>query len=174
VISSSKIAKVVAVVSLGAMLAMGCSSKKTTGVNDGTGAGGIGTGNIGGTNDKAFPGGTLSGNEKSPLSDIHFAYNEYTIEAQDGSVLRSNATWLQTNAQTRVQVEGHCDERGSEEYNIALGAKRAQAAKDYLVTLGIPGSRISTISYGKELPACQDHDESCWAQNRRDHFAVSK
>jgi len=58
--------------------------------------------------------------------------------------------------------------------DIALGAKRAQAAKDYLVTLGIPGSRISTISYGKELPACQDHDESCWAQNRRDHFAVSK
>ena len=174
VISSSKIAKVVAVISLGAMLAMGCSSKKTTGVNDGTGAGGIGTDNIGGTNDKAFPGGTLGGNDKSPLSDIHFAYNEYTIEAQDGSVLRSNATWLQTNAQSRVQVEGHCDERGSEEYNIALGAKRAQAAKDYLVTLGIPGSRISTISYGKELPACQDHDESCWAQNRRDHFAVSR
>src|SRR5712675_3255231 len=174
VISSSKIAKVVAVVSLGAMLAMGCSSKKTTGVNDGTCAGGIGTGNIGGTNDKAFPGGTLGSGEKGPLSDIHFAYNEYTIEAQDGSVLRSNATWLQTNAQSRVQVEGHCDERGSEEYNIALGAKRAQAAKDYLVTLGIPGSRISTISYGKELPACQDHDESCWSQNRRDHFAVSQ
>jgi len=175
VISSSKIARVVAVVSLGAMLAMGCSSKKTTGVNDGTGANGIGSSGIGGsTDDKAVTTGSLGSNEHGPLSDIHFAYNEYTIEAQDGSVLRSNATWLQTNAQSRVQVEGHCDERGSEEYNIALGAKRAQAAKDYLVTLGIPGSRISTISYGKELPACQDHDESCWAQNRRDHFAVSK
>src|SRR5713101_5823429 len=175
VISSSKIAKVVAVVSLGAMLAMGCSSKKTTGVNDGTGSSGIGTSGVG-----AGGGSTLEDFAKGripvqgPLSDIPFAYNEYTIEAQDGSVLRSNATWLQTNANSRVQVEGHCDERGSEEYNIALGAKRAQAAKDYLVTLGIPGSRISTISYGKELPACQDHDESCWAQNRRDHFAVSQ
>ena len=174
VISSSKIAKVVAVVSLGAMLAMGCSSKKTTGVNGADGTSGIGTGNIGGTDDKALSSGSLGSNEKGPLSDIHFAYNEYTIEPQDGSVLRSNASWLQNNGQTRVQVEGHCDERGSEEYNIALGAKRAQAAKDYLVTLGIPGSRISTISYGKELPACQDHDESCWAQNRRDHFAVSQ
>ena len=175
VISSSTIAKVVAVVSLGAMLAMGCSSKKTTGVNDGTGANGIGTSGVGGsTGDTALPNGSLGSNEKGPLSDIHFAYNEYTIEAQDGSVLRSNATWLQTNGQSRVQVEGHCDERGSEEYNIALGAKRAQAAKDYLVTLGIPGSRISTISYGKELPACQDHDESCWSQNRRDHFVVSQ
>jgi peptidoglycan-associated lipoprotein len=174
VISSSTIAKVVVVVSLGAMLAMGCSSKKTSGINGTEGAGGIGTSGVDGTNGKALPGGSLGSNEHSPLSDIHFAYNEYTIEAQDGSVLRSNATWLQTNGQSRVQVEGHCDERGSEEYNIALGAKRAQAAKDYLVTLGISSARISTISYGKELPACQDHDESCWAQNRRDHFAVSQ
>jgi len=174
VISSSTIAKAVAVVSLGAMLAMGCSSKKTTGVNDGTSATGIGDQGLGGTPTKGFDTGSLGSGEKGPLSDIHFAYNEYTIEAQDGSVLRSNATWLQTNGQSRVQVEGHCDERGSEEYNIALGAKRAQAAKDYLVTLGIPGSRISTISYGKELPACQDHDESCWAQNRRDHFTVTQ
>jgi len=111
---------------------------------------------------------------QGPLSDIHFAYNEYTIEEQDGSVLKSNASWLQKYPQTKVQVEGHCDERGSEEYNIALGAKRAQAAKDYLVTLGISGSRISTISYGKELPLCTEHDESCWSQNRRDHFVVSQ
>src|SRR5712672_2288260 len=174
VISSSKIARVVAVVSLGAMLATGCSSKKTTGVNGADGTSGIGTSGVGGTETKGFDSGSLGSGEKGPLSDIHFAYNEYTIEAQDGSVLRSNATWLQTNANSRVQVEGHCDERGSEEYNIALGAKRAQAAKDYLVTLGIPGSRISTISYGKELPVCTEHDESCWAQNRRDHFVVSQ
>jgi peptidoglycan-associated lipoprotein len=175
VISSSKIARVMAVVSLGAMLAMGCSSKKTTGVNGADGTNGIGTSGVSGSDSslEKFKKGSLGGSG-GPLSDIHFAYNEYTIEAQDGSVLRSNATWLQTNGQSRVQVEGHCDERGSEEYNIALGAKRAQAAKDYLVTLGIPGSRISTISYGKELPACQDHDESCWAQNRRDHFAVTQ
>ena len=89
-------------------------------------------------------------------------------------MLKGNASWLTAHPQTKVQVEGHCDERGSEEYNIALGAKRAQAAKDYLVTLGIEGSRVSTISYGKELPLCQEHDESCWQQNRRDHFAVSE
>ena len=109
-----------------------------------------------------------------PLSDIHFGYNDYTIQDQDGSVLKSNASWLQAHPQTKVQVEGYCDERGSEEYNIALGAKRAQAGKDYLATLGISDTRMSTISYGKELPLCQDHDESCWSQNRRDHFSVSK
>ena len=174
VISSSTIARAVVVVSLGAMLVMGCSSKKPSGINDANGANGIGTTGVGGTDTKGFDSGSLGTGEHGPLNDIHFAYNEYTIEPQDGSVLRSNASWLQKNAQTRVQVEGHCDERGSEEYNIALGAKRAQAAKDYLVTLGIPSSRISTISYGKELPACQDHDESCWSQNRRDHFAVAQ
>src|SRR5712692_8362316 len=152
VISGSTIAGVVAVVSLGAMLAMGgCSSKKTSGINDANGASGIGDKGLGGSETKGFDTGILGKNERGPLSDIHFAYNEYTIEPQDGSVLRSNATWLQTNAQSRVQVEGHCDERGSEEYNIALGAKRAQAAKDYLQTLGINAERISTISYGKEL-----------------------
>jgi peptidoglycan-associated lipoprotein len=109
-----------------------------------------------------------------PLSDIHFGYNDYTINDQDGSVLKSNASWLQAHPQTKVQVEGYCDERGSEEYNIALGAKRAQAGKDYLATLGISDTRMSTISYGKELPLCTEHDESCWSQNRRDHFSVSK
>ena len=73
-----------------------------------------------------------------------------------------------------VQVEGHCDNRGSEEYNIALGAKRAQSAKDYLVTLGIAANRISTISYGKELPLCTEQTDDCWARNRRDHFVVSQ
>src|SRR5271169_767082 len=176
VIRGSTILRAVAVVSLGAMLAMGgCSSKKTSGINDANGASGIGDKGVGAGGDApGFKSGSLGSGEHGPLSDIHFAYNEYTIEPQDGSVLRSNATWLQTNAKSRVQVEGHCDERGSEEYNIALGAKRAQAAKDYLVTLGIAGSRISTISFGKELPLCTEHDESCWSQNRRDHFAVSE
>ncbi len=114
------------------------------------------------------------GRRRRQWQQHQFAYNEYTIQPQDGSILRGNASWLQKNAGSRVQVEGHCDDRGSEEYNIALGAKRAQAAKEYLVTLGIPGDRISTISYGKELPLCTEHDESCWSQNRRDHFAVNQ
>ncbi len=161
---------------LGLTLALaGCSSKKTkpVGAENGSGSN-IGESGQGGSSLTNLQNGTLGSGTGGPLSDIHFAYNAYTIEPQDGSVLKSNASWLEKNQQTRVQVEGHCDERGSEEYNIALGAKRAQAAKDYLVTLGIPASRISTISYGKELPLCTDHDESCWAQNRRDHFVVSQ
>jgi peptidoglycan-associated lipoprotein len=160
---------------LGVTLALaGCSSKKAKPVGpEGAGGSNIGENGQGGSSLEALKKGTLGG-EGGPLSDIHFAYNAYTIEPQDGSILKSNASWLQSNPQSRVQVEGHCDERGSEEYNIALGAKRAQAAKDYLVTLGIPSSRISTISYGKELPLCTEHTESCWAQNRRDHFVVSQ
>ncbi|MGH7905417.1 MAG: peptidoglycan-associated lipoprotein Pal, partial [Candidatus Binataceae bacterium] len=108
-----------------------------------------------------------------PLSDIHFGFNDYTIDPQDGQVLKSNAQWLEQHPQSHVQIEGHCDERGSEEYNIALGARRAQAAKDYLETLGVAGDRISTISYGKELPLCTEHTDDCWAKNRRDHFVVT-
>jgi peptidoglycan-associated lipoprotein len=159
-------------VALGLILAAGCSSK-TKGVQ-GEGSGVGSESNLGsqGSLEQFKNTGTLSGS--GPLTDIHFGYNTYNIEPQDGSILKQNASWLQSNPRTRVQVEGHCDERGSEEYNIALGAKRAQAAKDYLETLGVEGSRISTISYGKELPLCTEHDESCWEQNRRDHFVVQQ
>lgn len=175
---SSIVGRNAALVLLGAVLVLGgCSSKKSTTGVDGTDASKLGENGMGAGGDSSLTQlqkGTLGGGDHGPLTDIHFGYNEYTIQPQDGSILRSNASWLQSNPATRVQVEGHCDERGSEEYNMALGAKRAQAAKDYLVTLGIAGSRVSTISYGKELPLCTEHDESCWAQNRRDHFAVSQ
>src|SRR5260370_36948025 len=172
--SSSTLAKTIAIASVWAVLVMaGCSKKPAPVGAENPGANQIGennTGAGGGTPPDDFGSGHVGG----PLSDIHFGYNDSTIQEQDGSVLRSNASWLQAHPQTRVQVEGYCDERGSEEYNIALGAKRAQAGKDYLATLGISETRMSTISYGKELPLCEDHDESCWAQNRRDHFSVSK
>lgn len=152
-----------------------CSSKKPAAVGDtnpnGTGIGENPTGPAGGGLEPWEQGTVGRG---GPLSDIHFGYNDSTINDQDGSVLKSNASWLQAHPQTKVQVEGYCDERGSEEYNIALGAKRAEAGKEYLATLGISDSRMSTISYGKELPLCTEHDESCWSQNRRDHFMVSK
>jgi peptidoglycan-associated lipoprotein len=156
------------------LLVASCSSKKTAPVGDTNPANGIGEGGTGSstTTQDDWEKGTVG--RGGPLTDIHFGYNDYTIQEQDGSVLKSNASWLQAHPQTKVQVEGYCDERGSEEYNIALGAKRAQAGKDYLATLGISDSRMSTISYGKELPLCTDHDESCWSQNRRDHFSVSK
>jgi peptidoglycan-associated lipoprotein len=161
-----------------ALAFLGCSSKKNQ-----PGAGGPGgLPGAGGMRESGMgPGdrgsldilkkGTHEG-DQGPLKDIHFGYNDYTIQPQDNDILRANADWLQQNRKTGVQVEGHCDERGSEEYNIALGAKRAQAAKDYLQTLGINADRISTISYGKELPLCTDNTEDCWSQNRRDHFAV--
>jgi peptidoglycan-associated lipoprotein len=159
-----------------ALIGAGCSSKKNTteGGQLGPAPGGMGNENLGSTSSlNQYQKGELGGSG-GPLSDIHFAYNDYTIQAQDSTILRSNADWLSQHPDTHVQVEGHCDDRGSEEYNIALGAKRAQAAKDYLTTLGVSGDRISTISYGKELPLCTDETDDCWAQNRRDHFAVSQ
>lgn len=158
-----------------------CSSKKPAnqGIGSEGGQGGqFGERGLGGGSSSsltAFQRGTLgAGGSGGPLSDIHFDYDDYTIRPQDGEVLRSNARWLTDHSGSHVQVEGHTDERGSEEYNLALGAKRAQAAKDYLTTLGISGDRISTISYGKELPLCTEHTDDCWAQNRRDHFVVSQ
>lgn len=177
--NSGRLCRTTALLFVAVALAIaGCSSKKP---QPGEGAGanqngnGLGEGNLGangGSSLHKFEHGGSLGGGNGPLADVHFGYNDYTITTQDGEVLKSNAKWLQDNPSARVQIEGHCDERGSEEYNIALGARRAQAAKDYLQTLGIPPDRMSTISYGKELPLCNDHDEDCWAQNRRDHFVV--
>ncbi|MBF6569223.1 MAG: peptidoglycan-associated lipoprotein Pal [Candidatus Binataceae bacterium] len=159
-----------------ALATAGCSSNKSQqpGANGANPNGGIGSegigGNGGGSLNKFKNGENLGGN--GPLADVHFGYNDYTISDQDGAVLKSNAKWLQDNPGKRVQIEGHCDDRGSEEYNIALGARRAQAAKDYLETLGISADRMSTISYGKELPLCTEQNDDCWAQNRRDHFVI--
>jgi peptidoglycan-associated lipoprotein len=174
--NSSVFAKTITIMSVVAMLTvMGCSKKpKPVGVENpgGSPIGENGTGSGGGPSDADWINGTIG--KGGPLSDIHFGYNDYTVQDQDGPVLKSNASWLQAHPQARVQVQGFCDERGSEEYNLALGAKRAEAGKDYLQTLGISGERMSTTSYGKELPLCEEHDESCWSQNRRDHFSVSK
>jgi peptidoglycan-associated lipoprotein len=94
------------------------------------------------------------------------------LEGEARETLKANADWLKKNPAARVEIEGHCDERGTNEYNLALGAKRAQAAKDYLVTLGIATERLSTISYGEEIPVCREQNESCWQQNRRDRFVI--
>jgi peptidoglycan-associated lipoprotein len=107
-----------------------------------------------------------------PLKDIQFDYDRYDLRADARDMLKTNADWLKKNPAARVEIEGHCDERGTNEYNLALGAKRAQAAKDYLVTLGISGERLSTISYGEEIPLCREQTESCWSRNRRARFVV--
>jgi peptidoglycan-associated lipoprotein len=107
-----------------------------------------------------------------PLKDIFFGFDRYDLEAEARSTLKANADWLKKNPAARVEIEGHTDERGTNEYNLALGAKRAQAAKDYLVTLGIATERLSTISYGEEIPVCREQNESCWRQNRRARFVI--
>jgi peptidoglycan-associated lipoprotein len=98
---------------------------------------------------------------------VHFAYDKSDITDEDHDILQRQAAWLQKYPQVRVTIEGHCDPRGTREYNLALGGRRANAVKDYLVSLGVPSSRVETISYGKERPVCTESDESCWAQDRR-------
>lgn len=110
--------------------------------------------------------------EGGPLGDVLFDYDSYDLSSDGRSTLQSNANWLRNNSLVRVEIEGHCDERGTVEYNLALGAKRAKAVRDYLVSLGVSPERLSTISYGEELPLCRDMTEGCWQQNRRAHFLV--
>ncbi len=108
----------------------------------------------------------------SPLKEIFFSFDRYDLEGEARETLKLNADWLKRNPTVRIEIEGHCDERGTNEYNLALGAKRAQAAKDYLITLGIAADRLSTISYGEEIPVCREQNESCWRQNRRARFVI--
>jgi peptidoglycan-associated lipoprotein len=98
---------------------------------------------------------------------VHFEYNKYAVLEADKATLQRQAAWLAKWPNIKVTVEGHADERGTREYNIALGAKRATAVKEYLVSLGVSAARVDTVSYGKERPICTDSTEDCWAQNRR-------
>jgi len=98
---------------------------------------------------------------------VHFALNESALNDEDRGILQRQAAWLQRYPQVRVTIEGHCDERGTREYNLALGARRANSVKEYLASLGVSSARVDTISYGKERPICTDSTEDCWAQNRR-------
>lgn len=98
---------------------------------------------------------------------VHFAFDRYQIEESDKPLLHRQAVWLNKYPRVRVTIEGHCDERGTREYNLALGARRANSVKEYLATEGVALGRIGTISYGKERPVCTDSNENCWAQNRR-------
>lgn len=106
------------------------------------------------------------------FQDIHFGFDSYSLDDQARADLQSNARTLKEQSGLQVTLEGHTDERGTVEYNMALGAERARAVKSALVAAGIPGSRIDTISYGEEIPLDPGHDEVAWAKNRRVHFAV--
>jgi len=110
--------------------------------------------------------------DSSPLKDIFFDFDRADIRADARETLKADADWLKAHPSARVEIEGHCDERGTTEYNLALGAKRAQAALEYLATLGVGSSRLSTVSYGSEVQVCQQHSDDCWEKNRRDRFVT--
>ena len=110
--------------------------------------------------------------ENAALRDINFDFDKYDIRPADTKTLDANAAWLKTNAKSLLLIEGHCDERGTREYNLALGERRAKAAMSYLTALGIQANRISIVSYGEERPLCKERGEACWAKNRRAHFLV--
>jgi peptidoglycan-associated lipoprotein len=103
---------------------------------------------------------------------IHFDFDKYNLRSDAIQALNENAKVLMDNSEVKIRIEGHCDERGTTEYNIALGEKRAQAAKDYLIKLGVSASRIEIITYGKERPLDPRQNEEAWAKNRRDEFKV--
>ncbi|MFW2831007.1 peptidoglycan-associated lipoprotein Pal [Sphingomonas sp. ID0503] len=148
----------------------GCAKKKpadlpppppTTSTPDtsGTGTGDVGTGIVPGSREDFL--------RTAGTDTVHFGTDSYDVDDEAKAILDKQAAWLTTNSGKTVTIEGHCDERGTREYNLALGDRRANAAKNYLVSRGISAGRVSTISYGKERPAAQGSDESAWAENRR-------
>ena len=112
-------------------------------------------------------------NAERPLADVYFDLDESTVRDDARGPLQKNAEWLKRWAATRISIEGHCDERGSAEYNLGLGDRRGAAVKAYLVNLGVAADRIAVVSKGKESPFCTESNESCWQQNRRGHFRIT-
>jgi peptidoglycan-associated lipoprotein len=106
------------------------------------------------------------------VKDVYFDYDKYEIRPDAQAVLQANARALGERPGIRFTIEGHCDERGSEKYNLALGDRRANAVKEFLLKLGVSPDRVDTVSYGKERPTCTDHTEACWQQNRKGHFVI--
>jgi peptidoglycan-associated lipoprotein len=126
------------------------------------------------TEDQIFAQKTLDQlNAERPLDNVFFDLDQSVIRSDARASLQKNADWMKRWASTRITVEGHCDERGSAEYNLALGERRARAVKDYLMSLGIADDRVAVVSKGKESPVCTDKTEACWQQNRRGHFIIT-
>jgi len=111
---------------------------------------------------------------RTKVSDAFFDFDKADIRPDARDALAKAAEFLRSYQQVKVIIEGHCDERGSTEYNLGLGERRAQAARQFLISLGIEPGRMQTVSYGKEKPFCQTHEENCWQQNRRAHFVMAK
>jgi peptidoglycan-associated lipoprotein len=112
-------------------------------------------------------------NAEKPLGYVYFELDSSSLSESGRKVLQSNAEWLKRWSSVRVMIEGHCDERGTAEYNLALGDRRARAVHSYLVSLGVAADRLAAVSKGKEQPLCSEPHESCWQQNRRGHFVIT-
>jgi peptidoglycan-associated lipoprotein len=112
-------------------------------------------------------------NAEKPLDDVFFDLDESVLKDEGRAALQKNAEYLRRRGSVKLTIEGHCDSRGTTEYNLSLGERRAQATKDYLVSLGIAADRVLVISKGKESPFCTEENEGCWSQNRRGHFVIT-
>jgi peptidoglycan-associated lipoprotein len=112
-------------------------------------------------------------NSERPLDDVFFDLDKSEVRTEGRSALQKDADYLKKWSTVQIALEGHCDSRGSSEYNLALGTRRANAVKDYLVSLGVPAGRVTVVSKGKEQPFCMDENETCWQQNRRGHFVIT-
>jgi len=117
---------------------------------------------------------TLPFKDTSLLQDIHYKFDKYDLDEDSRNTLRKNASYLKANSSAVIEIQGHCDERGTNNYNVALGERRAHSAKMYLVSQGVSARRIHTISYGEERPFCFDSNAACWQNNRRAHFRISQ
>lgn len=152
-----------------AFLAVGCASKKPDNSQDGAANGANGSNNgltleLNGDSDSNKAGG---------LQTVFFGFDSSTLDSSAKETMKGNADFLKANAQVDIQVEGHCDERGGRQYNLALGERRAKSIRDYLVALGVEAKRVTTVSYGNERPLSEGHDESAWSKNRRANFVVT-
>ena len=139
-----------------------------SGSGSGSGSGGSG---FGSGMDEAR---TLPFKDTSSLQDIHFKFDRNDLDDESRATLRRNASYLKANSSAVIEIQGHCDERGTNNYNVALGERRAHSTKMYLVSQGVSARRIHTISYGEERPFCFDSNNACWQKNRRAHFRISK
>lgn len=146
-------------------LGLGACSKKDVS-EDGNTAGDVSA-------SQSLPVGTAPGTRIPELSTVYFEYDSFKLKSDAKASLNAAATWLKANPSKQVQIEGHTDERGTTEYNLALGERRAGAVKDYLVMKGVPAAQLSTISYGEERPVAVGSNEQAWAQNRRGEFVAA-
>ena len=125
---------------------------------------------------KVTPAPTVSEDElfTQNIHDVYFSYDKYELRPEDQTAVEQDATFLKSHPEMKVVIEGHCDDRGSEEYNLSLGENRAGSLKKALINAGLDASRVKTISYGEEKPFCTEENETCWQQNRRDHLKLDR